>query len=51
MPKQIEKMTRTQIEKEIKQIQKQIAEGQVGTPNVYVRLGDLHRALNLDCPR
>jgi len=46
MTKQIENMTKDQIEKEIKQIQKQIREGKVGTPNVYVRLADLVRTRN-----
>jgi hypothetical protein len=45
VPKSVEEMT-VEEKKEIKYIERQIAAGKVGTPNVYVRQGALQDELN-----
>ena len=45
MTKPIEEMTPEEIRKEIKLHKESIAAGKVGTPNIYVRVTDLERAL------
>lgn len=41
MPTAVERIKN--IDREIRRVEKQIRSGRVGTPNVYVRLGDLRR--------